>query len=105
LIEALPKPIKNENGKDEVVEYSLTLSPRMSNELKRLSKENQVTLNTVILSGLSLLLSRYMQKEEVIVGVVHSGRNTSLPEQENMLGLFINTLPLKANVNHQTKVK
>ena len=42
-----------------------------------------------------MVLKTYTQKEEAVMGVTISGRSIDLAGVEEMVGLFINTLPLK----------
>src|SRR5262249_2150115 len=46
----------------------------------------------------ALLLSRYSGEEDVVFGTTVSGRSAPLPGIESMVGLFINTLPLRVAV-------
>ena len=58
-----------------------------------------MTLNTVVQAAWSIVLSRYTQKDEVLFGVTVSGRSMALPGVEEMVGLFINTLPLRVRID------
>ena len=46
----------------------------------------------------TLLLSRYSGRDDVVVGVTVSGRPPELEGVESMVGLFINTLPVRMRV-------
>ena len=59
------------------------------------SRQHSLTLNTVIQGAVGLVLKTYTQQQEVVLGVTVSGRSIDLPGVEEMVGLFINTLPLK----------
>jgi amino acid adenylation domain-containing protein len=50
------------------------------------------------------LLSRYSQETDVVFGATVSGRPPSLVGIESMVGLFINTLPVRVQVSAETKV-
>ncbi len=63
--------------------------------LNRLARQQQVTLGTIFQGAWALLLSRYSGTEDVLFGVTVSGRPADLPGVESMVGLFINTLPLR----------
>ena len=62
------------------------------------AKRERVTLNTLVQGAWSVLLSRYSGEEDIVFGVVSSGRPPGLAGVESMLGLFINTLPLRVSV-------
>ena len=46
-----------------------------------------------------MLLSRYSGEEDVVFGGVVSGRPAALPGVETMVGMFINTLPVRVRVD------
>jgi hypothetical protein len=72
-----------------------TLSTEMAAALSSMGREHRLTLNTVIASAWSLLLSRYTGACDVMFGTVTSGRPAELQGVEEMTGLFINTLPVR----------
>jgi non-ribosomal peptide synthetase component F len=66
--------------------------------LKQLAREHHVTLNTLVQALWALMLSRYSGSNDVIFGTTVSGRPTDLDGADAMLGLFINTLPLRVTI-------
>jgi len=66
--------------------------------LQTLARQNQLTLNTLVQGSWALLLSRYSGEEDVIFGATVSGRPPDLPGAETMVGLFINTLPVRVQI-------
>jgi amino acid adenylation domain-containing protein len=77
-------------------EQEVRLSPQITTALRSLSQQHQLTLNTVIQGTLSILLSRYTDRPDICFGATQSGR--SFPGSESMIGLFINTLPVRVQV-------
>jgi len=75
--------------------HEITLSIEETETIQRFAGEQHVTLNTVLQGAVGLLLQHYTQKSEVVMGVTISGRTIELTGIEEMVGLFINTLPLK----------
>jgi amino acid adenylation domain-containing protein len=73
-------------------EWSLELSE----QLKRLSQQEGVSLFMTLLAGFQLLLARLSGQDEVVVGAPIAGR-THL-ETEPLIGFFVNTLVLRTNV-------
>ncbi|MGG6293704.1 amino acid adenylation domain-containing protein [Leptolyngbya sp. AN02str] len=67
--------------------------------LKTLARQQHVTLNTLVIAAWSLLLSRYSGESDITFGVTSSGRPTDLRQAEEMVGPFINTLPLRLQVS------
>lgn len=62
-------------------------------QLTERARELGVTLNTVVQGAWGLVLSRLLDRDDVVFGVTVSGRPADLPGVEDMVGLFINTLP------------
>ena len=66
--------------------------------LRAWARSCQLTPNTLVQAAWALLLGRYSGEEDVVFGITVSGRPPSLPGVEAMVGLFINTLPLRVDV-------
>ncbi|EPL03311.1 non-ribosomal peptide synthetase [Pseudomonas sp. CF161] len=62
--------------------------------LREQAQRLRVTPNTLIQATWLLLLQRYTGQESVCFGATVAGRPASLPGAEDVLGLFINTLPI-----------
>lgn len=86
---------KPENGTEEVKSYELSLSKNDTQRLVGLSKDYNVTVNTVIEALWGILLQKYNNVSDSIFGKVVSGRNVDIPGIEQMVGLFINTIPVR----------
>jgi amino acid adenylation domain-containing protein len=67
--------------------------------MKGLARTHRVTLNTVVQGAWSILLSRYSGEQDVVFGAVLSGRPPDIPGVESIVGLFVNTLPARMNVD------
>ncbi|MCB9348850.1 MAG: amino acid adenylation domain-containing protein [Lewinellaceae bacterium] len=76
-------------------EHVFSLSGGQTGALSRLAARYQVSLNTLIQAIWAILLGSYNQKEDVVFGVTTSGRSIDMEGIEQMLGLFINTIPLR----------
>ncbi|MBW4537463.1 MAG: amino acid adenylation domain-containing protein [Pleurocapsa minor HA4230-MV1] len=79
-------------------ELSLKLSHSTTAKLQLLAKENHLTLNTLVQGAWALLLNRYTSETDLVYGVTVSGRPTNLTGAESMVGLFINTLPVRVQI-------
>ncbi|TGE15092.1 non-ribosomal peptide synthetase, partial [Hymenobacter elongatus] len=73
--------------------------------LQQLSERLGVTLNTVVQSAWGVLLGRYAGTQDVVFGTVVSGRPGDLVGVEEMVGLFINTIPVRVQYGTETTVK
>ncbi|MCU0288766.1 MAG: amino acid adenylation domain-containing protein, partial [Acidobacteria bacterium] len=94
----LPEMEKNTNTiEDEFQEseFVLTLQPELVSKLQNLVSSLQITANILFQCTWGILLQRYNNTRDVVYGVVVSGRPPELPGVEDMVGLFINTIPLR----------
>ncbi|HEX7314158.1 MAG TPA: amino acid adenylation domain-containing protein [Pyrinomonadaceae bacterium] len=90
-------------GREEAYsEYQLKLSTSTTAALQALTRQHQLTMNTVAQGAWALLLSRYSGERDVVFGSVSAGRPATLPGIETMVGLFINNLPVRARVSPET---
>ncbi|KAF6649088.1 condensation domain-containing protein, partial [Paenibacillus sp. EKM301P] len=74
---------------------TVELDPTWSEAMYRIAKQQQVTINTLMQSVWGLILQQYNNNEDVVFGSVVSGRPTDIPGVEHMIGLFINTIPVR----------
>ena len=85
-------------------EERTTLSRETTDALQALARRERVTPNTLVQGAWALLLSRYSGEEDVVFGATVSGRPAELPGVEEMVGLFINTLPVRVHVHDHEPV-
>ena len=71
------------------------LSEETTATLKTLARDQKLTLNTIAQGAWSLLISRYSGRDDVVFGSTVSGRPAELNGVEEMIGIFINTLPIR----------
>ena len=67
--------------------------------LQSFARRHNLTLSTIVQGAWAILLSRTSGEEDVVFGSVVSGRPPELIGAESMVGLFINTLPVRARVS------
>ncbi len=79
-------------------EQYLCLPPELTQALRSLGQQHRLTINTVLQGAWALLLSRYSGQEDVVFGFTSAGRPPTLDGVEGMIGLFINTLPIRIQV-------
>ncbi|SFY16281.1 amino acid adenylation domain-containing protein [Pseudomonas sp. NFACC49-2] len=93
-----------EQAPEQVGDFDHTLSIAQTQRLQQLCQQYQLTPNTWIQGAWALLLSRYSGNRDVLFGVTVAGRPTDLAGVEEMVGLFINSLPLRIDVDPQAPV-
>ncbi|MEM1256859.1 MAG: condensation domain-containing protein, partial [Cyanobacteria bacterium P01_H01_bin.21] len=83
-------------------EHQAWLSTVLSTDLKTFSQQARLTLNTLFQGAWAVLLSRYSGLTDVVFGITVAGRPPQMSGVESMVGLFINTVPLRSNLPHDT---
>ncbi|MBY4899382.1 non-ribosomal peptide synthetase, partial [Cupriavidus sp. AU9028] len=71
-------------------------SDALTQQLSAYARSQKVTINTVVQAAWLLLLQRYTGQSRVAFGATVAGRPSEVSGSEQMLGLFINTLPVIA---------
>ncbi|MCG8296602.1 condensation domain-containing protein, partial [Pseudomonas entomophila] len=79
--------------------HALHLAPALADGLRQLAQREQVTLFMLLLASFQALLHRYSGQADIRVGVPIANR-TRL-ETEGVVGFFVNTQVLKAEVDGQ----
>ncbi|WP_447599364.1 amino acid adenylation domain-containing protein [Nitrospira sp. Nam80] len=87
-----------ETGLDPMADAVMTLSVETTASLQAWATRHRVTLNTLVQGAWAWLLSRYSDETDVLFGVTVAGRPPALAGVEDMVGLFINSLPLRVQV-------
>lgn len=80
----------------------IKLSVSQTATMRSLTQRHQITLNTLVQAAWAWLLSYYSGDTDVVFGVTVSGRPVTLAGAETMVGLFINTLPLRVQISPDT---
>lgn len=79
----------------DLQELRFSLGQELSKGLETICSQAHVTMNTLIQAIWGILLQRYNNTDDVVYGTVVSGRNADVSGIENMVGLFINTIPVR----------
>ena len=76
-------------------EQQFELSEATTAALLSLGRTYRLTMNTIVMGAWALLLGRHSGRPDVLFGLVMSGRPSDLVGVESMVGLFVNTLPMR----------
>jgi len=94
--------VRNESPGTKTVEKKL--EETINKKFDSFTKQKGITGASIIYTAWGLLLQQYLNEPDVIFGTVVSGRNAKIDGINHMVGLFINTLPLRFTWNsHQPK--
>ncbi len=80
-------------------EVAAELDAATTAALQRLAREHRLTLNTLVQGAWALALAAASGRREVVFGVTVSGRPPAVPGVESIVGMLVNTLPLRATVD------
>ncbi len=78
---------------------TITLPADLDVALRDQARRRGLTLNTVVQGAWAILLARLTGRRDVVFGATVSGRPAEVPGVESMVGLFINTIPVRVRLH------
>ncbi|MET7482825.1 non-ribosomal peptide synthase/polyketide synthase [Streptomyces sp. NPDC005538] len=78
--------------------HTTELDPDRTAELEAFARRQGVTVNTLVQAAWGVLLGRLTGRDDVVFGATVAGRSPELAGAESMIGLFINTVPVRVRV-------
>jgi amino acid adenylation domain-containing protein len=79
-------------------EQQIGLSESVTAALKALARKNGFTPNTLLQGAWALLLSRYSGENDVVFGAIRACRRSNVPNGGVIVGLLINTVPVRVRI-------
>jgi len=76
-------------------EISHKIDKVKTNKIKEFAKENKIALASVFYGAWGILIKKLSNSNEVLFGTTVSGRPENIKSIDSMVGLFINTIPLR----------
>ncbi|NSX02821.1 non-ribosomal peptide synthetase [Cupriavidus gilardii] len=104
----VPTPLPasaTEVGRSGYAEQKLSLSPTLSETARALARQAGVTVNTLVQGLWAWTLARHGASHDVVFGTTVSGRSGDFPGIESMVGLFINTIPLRVRLPSDLSIR
>ncbi len=92
-----PRPLVQSFEGDRV---SIVLDNALRQKLNRLAEQNGATLYMVLLSAYYMLLAKYTEQEDFVIGTPTAGRNHA--DLNGIVGMFVNTLAIRSRVDRQS---
>nr|ATU31794.1 NRPS [Streptomyces sp. KCB13F003] len=80
------------------------LTPELTDQLYAFARRHRLTVNAVVQGLWALLLAGRSGQQDVVFGATTSGRPTDLPGADEMVGLFINSLPVRTRLEPELGV-
>lgn len=91
-------PLERPEATDKNVdEYDCYLDASLAEKIGELCRKNRITENTLMETAWGIFLQKYTRQNKVVFGKVVSGRSADIPGIEKMIGLFINTVPVRVD--------
>ncbi|MCV6638057.1 amino acid adenylation domain-containing protein [Candidatus Albibeggiatoa sp. nov. NOAA] len=85
-------------------ERKFSLPEQLQKDIQQLTQQHQLTFFTIMQGAWAFLLSRYANQNDVMFGTTVSGRTPEIPQVESIVGLLINTLPVRVQIGEQPLV-
>ncbi|HLP59767.1 MAG TPA: condensation domain-containing protein [Candidatus Deferrimicrobium sp.] len=76
-------------------QYLYKFPTELSRQLETFTKQHKITLSSLLTVAWGILLQKYQQVEDVIFDTTVSGRSARIKGIEDIVGMFINTLPMR----------
>ncbi|MFJ4671478.1 amino acid adenylation domain-containing protein [Kitasatospora purpeofusca] len=96
---ALGVPERPGRAPELPVRKAIRHSPAFTAALVEFARGHGLTLNTLVQGAWALVLARLAHRRDVLFGATVSGRPADLPGAEGMVGLFINTVPVRVRLD------
>ncbi|MEV0181920.1 amino acid adenylation domain-containing protein, partial [Streptomyces sp. NPDC050625] len=79
----------------------LTTEPgeRLAGSLREAARRYGVTVNTVLQAAWAVVVGQLARRHDVVFGATVAGRPAELPGMQDMLGLFLNTVPVRVRLD------
>lgn len=93
-------------GEAEYGVLNTYLSAELTHSLRQLAEQHSLTLNTLLQGAWAILLGRYSGEQDIVFGSIRTCRHSVLEGQglEEMVGLLINTLPVRIRIDPEVPV-
>ncbi|WP_406359393.1 amino acid adenylation domain-containing protein [Streptomyces sp. NBC_00715] len=88
-------PGAGDTGDEGLDEVDVPLPPELASELGRCATRLGVTANTLLQGAWALLIGQLTGRRDVVFGATVSGRPAQVTGVESIVGMFINTLPVR----------
>jgi hypothetical protein len=96
---SIARRARNHPSSHDHQELGLTITSAESAAARARARAARVTLNTVVLGAWGLALAAELQNDDVVVGTVVSGREAPVAQLEDMVGLCMNTVPVRMRLS------
>ncbi|HEX8935535.1 MAG TPA: condensation domain-containing protein, partial [Pseudonocardiaceae bacterium] len=93
------RPPRQAHRSESTESVEVQLGAQDTTRLHQVAGRNGLTVNTIVQGAWALLLSRYSGQRDVVFGTTVSGRPAELAGVESMIGMFVNTVPTRVQID------
>ncbi|MFI1572533.1 amino acid adenylation domain-containing protein [Streptomyces anulatus] len=91
--------VPDDPGEQELPDqHTVVVDADLTARLAAFARERELTLSTLTRTAWGLVLSAHTGRRDVVFGTVVSGRPAEVPGVTDMIGLFVNTVPVRVTV-------
>lgn len=101
-IKPMKQPVPSEI---QMERFRKSISKEVSEKLNQLANDYKITLSNILETAWGIVLQRYNGTDDVVFGKVVSGRSADIKGIEEIVGLFINTIPVRVKSEKEETVK
>lgn len=84
--------------------YRYDIGENLTQNIRNFVNEQGITMASFFYAMWGILLQKYNKTKDIVFGITLSGRNPKLLGIESMVGLFINTIPLRITFNENDTI-
>jgi amino acid adenylation domain-containing protein/non-ribosomal peptide synthase protein (TIGR01720 family) len=92
------EPARTGHGTAPLQQYTVDLPETLSTAVTQYARTHGLTVNTVIQVVWALLLADLTGRDDVVFGATVSGRSPDIPGVQRVVGLLINTVPVRVRL-------
>ncbi|MBI1390807.1 MAG: hypothetical protein GC154_20450 [bacterium] len=92
-------PIPVDESADRFIRRAVFLPEDWLEAMRGWTRERGLTLSHVMRAAWAIMLGRYSERDDIVFGATVSGRPPRLPGAESIVGLFINSIPIRLRVD------
>ncbi|WP_407883238.1 condensation domain-containing protein, partial [Scytonema sp. NUACC26] len=85
-------------------EQRFQLSQTLTDKLQYVARQHHLTLNNLVQGAWALLMTRYSGENDVVFGATVSGRTPNLAGVDSIVGLLINSIPIRVQVTAKATI-
>jgi len=88
----------------EFAEHERAVPPAVDARVRALARERRITTNVAVLGAWAAVLGAELRTDDLVVGAVVSGRDAPLERVDTVVGLCINTVPVRVRIEPEQPV-